>query len=76
MDRGTWQATVHGVTRVGHDLATKPRGLQEQKQVKRLVDDSQAGQEVKEIHVQTCMLYNSKYVTLFVYLVPLACVTL
>ena len=21
MDRGTWQATVHGVTRVGHDLA-------------------------------------------------------
>ena len=24
MDRGTWQATVHGVTRVGHDLATKP----------------------------------------------------
>ena len=24
MDRGTWQATVHGVTRVQHDLATKP----------------------------------------------------
>ena len=24
MDRGAWQATVHGVTRVGHDLATKP----------------------------------------------------
>ena len=23
MDRGTWQATVHGVTRVGHNLATK-----------------------------------------------------
>ena len=22
MDRGVWQATVHGVTRVGHDLAT------------------------------------------------------
>ena len=22
-DRGTWQATVHGVTRVGNDLATK-----------------------------------------------------
>ena len=22
MDRGTWQATVHGVTRVGHDWAT------------------------------------------------------
>ena len=24
-DRGTWRATVHGVTGVGHDLATKER---------------------------------------------------
>ena len=24
MDRGTWQATVHGITRVRHDLVTKP----------------------------------------------------
>ena len=24
MDRESWQATVHGVTRVGHDLLTKP----------------------------------------------------
>ena len=24
MDRGAWQATVHGVSRVRHDLATKP----------------------------------------------------
>ena len=24
MDRGAWQATVHRVTSVGHDLATKP----------------------------------------------------
>ena len=24
MDRGAWQATVHGFARVGHDLATKP----------------------------------------------------
>ena len=23
MDRGAWQAIVHGVTRVKHDLATK-----------------------------------------------------
>ena len=27
MDRGAWQATVHGVARVGHDLATKPPPL-------------------------------------------------
>ena len=25
MDRGAWQATAHGVTRVGHDLVTKPQ---------------------------------------------------
>ena len=24
MDRGAWRATVHGITRVGHDLVTKP----------------------------------------------------
>ena len=24
MDRGVWWVTVHGVSRVGHDLATKP----------------------------------------------------
>ena len=24
MDRGAWQATVHRIGRVGHDLATKP----------------------------------------------------
>ena len=24
MDRAAWQATVHGVSRVGHDLVTKP----------------------------------------------------
>ena len=24
MDRGAWQATVHAVARVGHQLATKP----------------------------------------------------
>ena len=51
MDRGTWQATVHGVAQVRHDLATKPRGSKEQKQLKRLVNDPQAEQEVKEIHV-------------------------
>ena len=24
MGRGAWQATVHGMARVGHDLVTKP----------------------------------------------------
>ena len=27
MDREAWQATVHGIARVGHDLATKPPAL-------------------------------------------------
>ena len=25
MDRGAWQATVHGAARVGHDFATKQK---------------------------------------------------
>ena len=29
MDRGAWQATVHGLARVGHDLATKPPPLRD-----------------------------------------------
>ena len=28
MDRGAWQATVHGIARVRHDLATKPPAAQ------------------------------------------------
>ena len=28
MDRGAWQATIHGVARAGHDLATKPPPLE------------------------------------------------
>ena len=31
MDREAWQATVHGVTRVGHDLVTKPPVTPERK---------------------------------------------
>ena len=27
MDKGAWQATVHGLARVGHNLATKPPPL-------------------------------------------------
>ena len=27
MDRGAWQATVHEVARVGHDLTTKPQKI-------------------------------------------------
>ena len=37
-DKGAWQATVHGVTRVGHDLVTKPPPNQE---------DFPSGPEVK-----------------------------
>ena len=27
MDRGAWQATVHGIGRVGHNLGSKPPPL-------------------------------------------------
>ena len=55
MDRGAWRATVHGVTRVGHNLMTKPptaaaaKSLQSfptqtpppQKKEKKIQDDAQ-----------------------------------
>ena len=31
MDRGAWRSVVHGVTSVGHDLATKQQLLKIQK---------------------------------------------
>ena len=34
MDRGVWQDTVHGVARVGHDLASKPPPPSEQDEAK------------------------------------------
>ena len=33
MDRGAWQAIVHGVARVGHDLATKPQNTMYKKEL-------------------------------------------
>ena len=27
MDRGAWQATVHGVARIGNDIASKPPAI-------------------------------------------------
>ena len=45
IDRRVWQATVHGVARVGHDLGTKPpplnkhisRSIKEQNQAEELI---------------------------------------
>ena len=39
MDRGVWQATVHRVARVGHDLATKTNhhiSMKSSSQIRRL----------------------------------------
>ena len=35
MDRGAWQATVHGVVTVGHDLVTKPPSKFKRKTITR-----------------------------------------
>ena len=44
MDRGAWRATVHGVTRVRHDLATK--SLNQDKHI------------LLNIHISSCALIN------------------
>ena len=43
MDKGTWPATVPGVSRVGHDLATIPPPL-----IQFIVDISKENQESKK----------------------------
>ena len=40
MDRGAWRTTVHGVARIGHDLATKsPPMVPEGTQFYQLISD-------------------------------------
>ena len=38
MDRGTWWATIHGLTRVGHNLGTKPVFLPEESHGQRSLE--------------------------------------
>ena len=35
MDRGVWQATIHGVSRVAHNLVTKPPSFLKQFESRR-----------------------------------------
>ena len=42
IDRAAWQATVHGVTKVRHNLATKPQGKTEKLS---LINNVLVGQE-------------------------------
>ena len=42
MDRGTWQATVHGVARVGHNLVTKPSQKSTNLIIPRVIDAAAA----------------------------------
>ena len=46
MGRGGWQATVHGVARVGHDLATKPPPCQQSKRVRETRHKCGSGKRV------------------------------
>ena len=41
IDRGAWQATAHGVARVGHALATKPPPPRDDKDGYQLLAGSQ-----------------------------------
>ena len=50
-DRGSWQTTVHGVTRAGHDLVTKPRpNFEKQNKNSRGVTAAAAAAESLQLH--------------------------
>ena len=51
MNREAWQATVHGVTRVRHDLATKPQPpfpplLPESQEIEGVIKDGSGNQDL------------------------------
>ena len=45
MDRGAWQATVHRVARVGHDLVTKERQRERDTYGNDIIKDPAAGKD-------------------------------
>ena len=54
MDRGTYQATVHGVTRVRHNLAFKPppmRGISRKSSNLQSEKDKSSRDEIGRAHV-------------------------
>ena len=56
MDRGAWWAAVHGVARVGHDLATKER-KKERHEKKQSKDKIKCIQSSKIISSKIILFY-------------------
>ena len=50
MDRGAWRATVHGVARVGHDLATREREIQQIRAIRYVHTREQDDKHFKRKH--------------------------
>ena len=50
MDRGAWRATVHEVARVGHDLATKEREIQQIRAIQYVYTRKQYDKDFKRKH--------------------------
>ena len=55
MDRGAWQAMVHGVARTGHDLVTKPPSP-EHKNRFYLLGGSRVKRSLHKIGDRSCLL--------------------
>ena len=58
MNRGAWWATVHGVARVGHDLATKPPPPMRRATTKRT--KNKCGQGYREKGTLVCYWWECK----------------
>ena len=62
MDRGAWWAIVHGVTRVGHNLATEQPPFNDREKATFLCD------------INILYLIEIQYMNIFVYLLNVRCV--
>ena len=54
MDRGGWRATVHGIARVGHDLATKPPPPQTMPEAQPVSEFTNLNKSANLLLQQTC----------------------
>ena len=60
MNRGAWQATVHGVTRVRHNLVTKPPPPQKQRDLAHAITENNKSLDLQGNQAEGVLYYSGK----------------
>ena len=65
MNRGAWQATVHGVTRVRHNLVTKPPPPQKQRDLAHAITEDNKSLDLQGNQAEGVLYYSGKSQTVY-----------